>query len=272
VATLSTSKQRRESTTPRAAQEITRIQEHLRGAEELLARRDLSALSSEARAARARRVAELHAYAAGGRFPKNRDFPAQRMPYFIDADGTRCAMAHLIECAGDSGLVARIARTRNNARVRELADDPELVAWLDRNGISLAEAARIQPQYGNFRNHDTSDETMGRAILGGLIGLEGVGVLLNARLADTRRGRQWRGFYGVTFGVVGTMSGVALLGDENSSVGWSTAVLVLGISSLALGARQLAHQNDVPPKAVSLSAVPYRSSDGAPGLALLARF
>jgi hypothetical protein len=65
----------------------------------------------------------------------------------VDAAGTRCAIAHLIEAAGEGALVAEIARTRNNAWVREPADDPRVVAWLDANGLTLEEAARIQPSY-----------------------------------------------------------------------------------------------------------------------------
>jgi hypothetical protein len=55
------------------------------------------------------------------------------MPYFIDARGVRCAMAQLIELAGGAALVHRIARTRNNAYVRELATT-RADCVLDRNG------------------------------------------------------------------------------------------------------------------------------------------
>ncbi|MDB4931641.1 MAG: hypothetical protein JWM10_4125, partial [Myxococcaceae bacterium] len=68
-------------------------------------------------------------------------------PVFVDGDGARCAMAALIESTGDGALVDRVARAHNLAAVRELAGDPGLVAWLDRNGLTLAEAARIQPSY-----------------------------------------------------------------------------------------------------------------------------
>jgi hypothetical protein len=43
--------------------------------------------------------------------------------------------------------VRRIAGERNHARVRELADEPRLAAWLRAAGISLKEAAAIQPSY-----------------------------------------------------------------------------------------------------------------------------
>ena len=69
------------------------------------------------------------------------------MPYFRDGDGALCAMAYLIERSGRPDLVDRIARTRNNAFIAELANDPALRAWLDSVGLSVTEAARIQPTY-----------------------------------------------------------------------------------------------------------------------------
>lgn len=58
-------------------------------------------------------------------------------------------MASLIERSGSPELVQRIATTRNLARVRELADEEALVAWLDTHGMTLDEAARVQPSYSN---------------------------------------------------------------------------------------------------------------------------
>jgi hypothetical protein len=92
-------------------------------------------------------LGELARYRRRGVFPKNRDFPGRAMPYFVDADGTRCAMAHLLELGGAATLVERVARDNNNAFVRELAGDAELLAWLDAAGISVEEAAAIQPGY-----------------------------------------------------------------------------------------------------------------------------
>jgi hypothetical protein len=52
-----------------------------------------------------------------------------------------------LDMSGESELVRRIARERNHARVRELADEPRLAAWLAAVGLSLEEAAAIQPSY-----------------------------------------------------------------------------------------------------------------------------
>jgi MYXO-CTERM domain-containing protein len=91
-------------------------------------------------------LAELGRYRRWGQFPCNPLFQ-ELTPFFIDAQGTRCAVAHLLELGGEGELVQRIARERNNARVAELGDEPRLRAWLDAAGLTLDEAALIQPSY-----------------------------------------------------------------------------------------------------------------------------
>ena len=69
------------------------------------------------------------------------------MPFFRDDRGVLCAMAYLIDRSGRRDLVDRVAATRNNAFIAELADDSALRAWLDSVGFSVTEAARVQPSY-----------------------------------------------------------------------------------------------------------------------------
>jgi hypothetical protein len=129
-----------------ADHEVSRVSAHIVGAERL-ARHSSGRLDPLRRLSRALLLQELRRYRRARRFPNNQEFPNKLVPYFIDADGTRCAVAHLLEVAGRSDIVQKIARQRNNARVRELANERELLAWLNAAGISLAEAARIQPSY-----------------------------------------------------------------------------------------------------------------------------
>jgi len=131
------------------ASETARVRTHLATVESELRRTDVSALTPVQRRARARNLDVLHEYWVREVFPVNTDFPGQRVPYFVDRYGTRCAMAYLIEQSGWGDLVARIASTHNNAYVRDLKDDAELAAWLRDNGLTAAEAARIQPTYGS---------------------------------------------------------------------------------------------------------------------------
>lgn len=130
--------------------EAARLRAHFASVERELLARDVSGLTETQRAARNRHIARLRAYARAGVFPKNTDFPG-RVPYFVDRFGTRCAMAFLIEQSGRGDIVSSVAATRNNAFIAELARDPEvrrvLLAWLEENGLSVDEAARIQPSY-----------------------------------------------------------------------------------------------------------------------------
>lgn len=143
--------------------EQTRIRGHLWRAEQRARARDVSNLDRVRLLLRALLLDELRRYRREGRFPKNESFDA-RTPHFVDASATRCAVAHLLELTGEHALVQRIARERNHARVRELADEPRLVAWLDAVGFSLAEAAAIQPTY---------DRVHAACICGGSIGAGG---------------------------------------------------------------------------------------------------
>ena len=127
--------------------EVARIQAHLRGAEVLVEAGPAVGLGPLRRLTRRLLLEELALYRERGVFPKNRDFLDERRPYFVDADGTRCAMAHLMEIGGAGDLVAEIAGTNNNAYVSELAADERFVAWLDAAGLTVEEAAAIQPGY-----------------------------------------------------------------------------------------------------------------------------
>jgi hypothetical protein len=126
--------------------ELQRVHDHIANGARLAAQRSVDELSRLQRLVRALVLDEVAHYCRERRFPKNRDFPVQT-PYLIDADGTRCAVAHVLELGGAAALVARLAASRNNAWIRELADEPELVAWLEAVGLTVAEAAAIQPSY-----------------------------------------------------------------------------------------------------------------------------
>jgi len=105
---------------------------------------DTGHLTESRKAERERLIRELAIYREGREFTLNRDHPGARLPYFMDDEGRRCAIAHLLHVWGEDDLVARVAKANNHAYVSDLAGEPEVVAWLDRVGISAWEAARIQ--------------------------------------------------------------------------------------------------------------------------------
>ena len=127
-------------------QERRRVTRHLAGAEQL-ARGRRAMLDPLQALNRSLLLDELGRYRRRGRFPLNQAFRTRAVPEFVDSHGSRCAVAHLLEISGQAELVRHIASTDNNARVRKLARLPELRAWLVAAGLSLDEAARIQPEY-----------------------------------------------------------------------------------------------------------------------------
>jgi hypothetical protein len=56
-------------------------------------------------------------------------------------------MAELLHVTGEDALVARVAATNNLARIHDLASDEGLTRWLDHHGLTVDEAAAIQPTY-----------------------------------------------------------------------------------------------------------------------------
>lgn len=132
----------------RHSAEVRRIQRHFDGALTLLESRNVSALSPSQLANRRTLAQRLLRYRDRGAFPRNYDFPGEAVPYFVDRrTGVVCAVGHLIESTGRRDLVDRVAAAHNNIWVAELAGDHEFRTWLDTQGLTLDEAARIQVPY-----------------------------------------------------------------------------------------------------------------------------
>ena len=132
---------------PDAAAERSRIQEHLARVARLMRAAPTSDLTDRQRKARDVALTWLDEYRAAGVFPHNhvdRDGP---VPVFVDPHGTPCAVGYLMLRSGHDDLVEEIVSTDNLIRVGELRDDERVRAWLDKHGITLAEAALIQPWY-----------------------------------------------------------------------------------------------------------------------------
>jgi hypothetical protein len=129
-------------------QEIAQVRTHLQRAETLVQQAQLKNWTPAQQLQRARVLQNLRTYIAAEAYPEN-DIVDEQTPIFIDRFGARCAMAALIEASGDSDLVQRIASNSNLARIRELRDDADLLRWLDDHGITIDEAAAIQPSYSN---------------------------------------------------------------------------------------------------------------------------
>jgi hypothetical protein len=147
---LSAASWRIDAASPRALHlraEVARLRVHFDSVDTELRMRDVSHLSAAQRASRTKLIAWLREYRNAGRFPLNDRFQNRRIPFFRDSRGTLCAMAYLVDRSGRGDIVDHIAKTRNNAYIGQLTDDKALVVWLDASGLSVSEAARIQPAY-----------------------------------------------------------------------------------------------------------------------------
>jgi hypothetical protein len=127
--------------------EVPRLRGHFDSVDAELRHAEVLQLTARQRSARVTLIGWLRDYRNAGQFPRNDRFRELAMPFFRDSRGVLCAMAYLIERSGRRDLVDRIASTRNNAFIAELADDSDLRVWLDSVGLSATEAARIQPTY-----------------------------------------------------------------------------------------------------------------------------
>lgn len=141
-----------------------RVWEHLRRTEQSLRETDTSHLSAAERERRRRQLDRLRAYWQRGEFPRN---PTDgRIPYFVGADGTDCAVGNLLRKDGNGELTDRIAAVEPGLWVENVdadaapgshdaadADaapgdhDAALANWIEGSGLSRDEVERIQPAY-----------------------------------------------------------------------------------------------------------------------------
>ncbi len=71
-----------------------------------------------------------------------------RTPVFIDDDGRICAVGYLIERSVGRALPEAIARAHRYEFLETIAAaEPEVAAWIESSGMTLAELASIQPAY-----------------------------------------------------------------------------------------------------------------------------
>lgn len=182
------------------------------------------------------------------------------MPFFRDSRSVPCAMAYLIERSGRGDMVERIALTRNNAFIHDLAEDLELRKWLDSVGFSLNEAARVQPSYdGPGVISEDQSVTSSYALTSILVSgasLTTVGLNL---VAPTRAS----GWAGVIAGTVGVIAGVANLDGMDGTTKVGAANMVAGGGAIAAGLYRL-----LAPRTVRPGQAASRSAAGNPDISI----
>ncbi|MEK7314702.1 MAG: hypothetical protein AAB011_00845 [Candidatus Eisenbacteria bacterium] len=229
---------RAEDSTPTA--EVARIRKHLESVEAKLRANPPRGLTPAQRRARARHLDVLATYRRAGDFPHNHDFAGKRVPYFVDAHGTRCAMAFLIDASGARDMVALVARVANNATVMELDRLPRIGAglsgWLEDAGLTLQEAQAIQPSYMEFTNYNDGDDiTDDHALTAAVVGTAcGTSAILNLMGPSSRTSRIVTPVVGAVAGIVGIAVGSTHWDDGGESETLGTIEAGIGGASLAV--------------------------------------
>lgn len=216
-----------------SAAEVTRLQRHFDSVDVELKSRNLSGLGSAQLQRRAQLIGWLREYRDAATFPMNDRF-AEPTPFFRDKNGVLCAMAYLIDRSGRSDIVNKVAATRNNAYIGELADDPALIAWLDTWGLSVAEAARIQPSYeGDGGLFPFDDDRIEDSDAIAAIALNSLSLASTAITAV--KPSYFSGFVGVVAGTASIIAGANWLDENRGTKRVGTVTIAVGAASLAAG-------------------------------------
>jgi hypothetical protein len=215
---------------------VARLRAHFDSVDAELRRHHALQLTPSQRTVRVRLIGWLREYREAGTFPRNDRIPKRAMPFFRDSRGVLCAMAYLIERSGRRDLVDRVAVTRNNAFIPELAGDPELRAWLDSVGLSVAEAARIQPSYGPFPNVPEDQAVSANYALTSILVSGSSLTTLGLNLISPSKSTGWAG---VLAGSAGIIAGAVNLDGNDGTDKVAAANMIAGGGALAVGLYRL---------------------------------
>ena len=264
--------------TSTASAEVLRIQAHFDSVLVELNARDVSQLTAEQRANRSALIRTLAAYRTRAAFPINYDFDTPT-PYFVDrGTGVLCAVAHLMEQTGRRDIVDRVAAANNNVWVSQLAGDAEFEGWLTRQGITLAEAARIQvPYIGEPILEQPAPARQSLLLPAAGAGLAATASAMN--LLSNRDGHgRIRNVAGLASGVVSLGYGAALLADPSADRGMAVANLATGAFSAIISGRgimrhrqQVAAQREAERARVAMAPIVPVAGSGT-GVSLNVRF
>ena len=213
--------------------EVPRLRAHFDSVDLELRRASSSSLTEPQLASRTKLIEWLRDYRNAGRFPHNDRF-RHPMPFFRDSRGVLCAMAYLIWRSGRVDLVDRIAETRNNAFIAELASDQLLVHWLDSVGLSVSEAARIQPTYGGFPPAEDKSSVSTHYALASIAVSGAAATTMGFNLL---RPSTTSGVLGLLLGGAAALTGLVRLPAEGSRHTVALTNIAIGSGAVVLGIR-----------------------------------
>ena len=223
--------------------ERARIQAHFDSVVSELRLADVRALESSRRERRAELIAVLEAYRDRGVFPRNYDRPDQPTPTFIDRKtGVRCAVAHLVDYTGRSDIPRRVAATSNHVYVMELGSDTAFTGWLGLNGLTLAEAARIQVPYMGEPELPPPPSNPSKAPIGLLTAGSASFAVANLMLNSGGKHRLLS-VGGVAVGAITAAVGSRVIGGDKTRSNLSNVAIVAGAASAFTAGFKLVHRS-----------------------------
>ena len=122
-----------------------RIHFHLKTVIDYLSKNTPDNLSVEVQQKRLALLQSLEHYADRKVFPKNIHH-AERRPYFIDHQGTHCAVGHLMAASGHSQLAQKIKSEHNFDYIKDIKTRG-VAEWATASGFTIEDLAWIQPGY-----------------------------------------------------------------------------------------------------------------------------
>lgn len=124
--------------------EADKVKAHLSYVHQLLVKASES-YPEELREKRLEVLALLKDYIEAGQFPMNEKYQGRR-PCFIDANGTYCAVGHLVKETAGASLAALINEHHQYDYIHDM-NLAALAEWIATSGFTLDEVAMIQPAY-----------------------------------------------------------------------------------------------------------------------------
>ncbi len=127
------------------------VQAHLATVLPILKNSSLNGLSERQIQSRNQMIQWLTEYREQGNFPQNH-YINQRVPVFIDENGTHCAVGYLMQQSGEEKMAQRISKNHHYDWLKDIKDE-NLAAWQVASGLSLDELKLIQGAYDSYADN-----------------------------------------------------------------------------------------------------------------------
>ena len=189
--------------------EQLRIQTHLSYAEYILRMVSPAGLTKDQQTKRTLVLGLLRKYWLAGKFPTNKDYPGERRPCFIDAEGNICAVGYLVEQTKGHEMAEAINAKHQYDFLLDMKE-PALEAWAKEYGLTLEECAIIQPTYGPPPPPQTKNMEIktGYGVSSGIIG--GANIAFNiANLSNRWKQSPVLSYFGILAGTSQVLIGAA---------------------------------------------------------------